>query len=116
MKTRRSSWVAGIGIAVGILGIITPIVWDCLKSSVALELQLLAATHVIDPSSDAILPEVLEVSLGGEPIDNISQLTFALLNAGEVPIRQEDVVKPVNICFSGGGRVVGFQAIEMGPT
>jgi hypothetical protein len=94
-KSRIAGWTL-IGTLLTIIGIVTPIVWDYFKSRTSLEVQLLDRIVIVNPE----LPVPgLQITYKNSPINVLYRLDLRLRNSGRVPIRPEDVLRPLSITF-----------------
>lgn len=90
-------------VVLGVIGIIAPIIWDQYKTRTGLELQLLAKTVILN--KEAAL-EKLEIRYDNKPIQNISQISFALVNTGKKPILAKDLITPPTLIFQEGAEIL----------
>ncbi|MGD1156565.1 MAG: hypothetical protein ABSA41_12120 [Terriglobia bacterium] len=97
MKGPKAGVLAFIGIAVGVLGIISPILWDRYKVSSALELQCVSFETLVERSAQL---EKLIITYNGENLNQISKADFILVNTGRTPIVEKDLVSPPQITFA----------------
>ncbi len=85
-----------ITLIIGAVGIVTPIAWDYLKSRTMIEVQLLQAAKLLEPSEKI---EKLEIRYDGKPIARVTRVMFAITNTGRTPIRAADFVTPLTVRF-----------------
>jgi len=86
-----------LGIAVGVIGIVFPILWDHYRISSALELQYVSLETLVEKSDQF---EKLTITYNGEDLEQISKADFILVNTGRTPIVEKDLVSPPQIAFA----------------
>lgn len=96
MKRRKLNILSLLGIAVGVIGIISPILWERYRSSSALELQYISLETLVEKSDQF---EKLTITYNGENLEQISKADFILVNTGRTPIVEKDLVSPPQIAF-----------------
>lgn len=96
MKQRTKNSLIVVTLLITILAIITPIVWDQYLRKAALELHYLGSIELIE---DPIL-EKLKILYDGKQISNLTKHEFLLINSGQTPITQSDIVEPLEISSS----------------
>jgi hypothetical protein len=97
METGYKKIIAIITILLAVLAVITPVLWDVYMRKAALELHHLSSITLLDDPKI----EKLEIIYKGQPITNITKLSFLLRNSGQLPILREHIVEPLKISFSG---------------
>ncbi len=104
-------------IALGILTIVAPILWDYLKYKSELQLQLLSKTTLIEKESGL---EKLRVLYNGEDVQKLTRYAFLLVNTGRTPILKDDLIVAPRIEFNAASKIleysidgVSFKGIEM---
>lgn len=86
--------IAVVTLAVAILGVIVPILWDYYSGQKGITLTLMSHNEVIS-SSTAV--EGLEINYKGTKLPSLSRMTFLIENTGNKPIVESDVVSPIKI-------------------
>lgn len=92
--------------------VVAPIVWDWYAQRVALELQLLAQSVLVERTGDM---DKLNVTYDGITVPGLSRVEVALVNTGRKPIRSTDVLSPVTITIDSG-QVLDVRAEQLLPT
>lgn len=87
------SWFFAV---IGVVAILTPILWDKHKSRASLELQHLATSTIVEKSPSL---KKLRVLYENVPVERLTFRRFALTNTGSRPILESDVRSPVTIKF-----------------
>ena len=87
-----------LGVILAAAGILTPILWDRYKTTLALELHHVANIKLVE---SADLPEKLQLTYDGHIIPTLSRHTFSLINTGRTPILKDALIVPLTITFQG---------------
>src|SRR6266511_518406 len=85
-----------IGLATSILG---PIIVHWYTERVALELQLVAQSSLVDASTELAK---LQVTYDNHPLSSLSGVELNLVNTGRKPIHGEDVISPIIVAIDSG--------------
>lgn len=85
-----------IALAVSVVGIAAPIVWDIRKNSSRLELQYLRSEVLISKTKDL---SKLSIRYDDQDVDQVSRHTFMLANTGKRPIIKDAIIRPIIIRF-----------------
>ena len=112
-NSSRAKIRAAIGAVVGIgLTIVIPIVWDLYRQRVALELQLLAQSTLVESPGGV---EKLQVAYDKQIVRGLSRVELALVNNGRRSIRSDEVVAPIRFTIDSG-RILDVRVEQLNPT
>ncbi len=101
------------GLAIGVIGIIVAIV-EARKYRGPLLCYQYHGSNLIQ-SYDAIFPETIEVSFGGEKVPNLTHSQIVVWNRGRSPIRGGDVSEndPLALKFGEQGEVLQAEVVKI---
>ncbi len=85
-----------LGLLIGLIGIVAPIVWDWWSEKA--ELSVVERQFTVILRRDGTLPK-LGVTYDGKDIESLSQIVLAVSNTGRTAITRADVARPVTISF-----------------
>ncbi|MDD2776379.1 MAG: hypothetical protein PHU06_10515 [Gallionella sp.] len=94
------------------LGIVVPIVWDYYKTTSAIELVLTGKSTIISKPEKM---NGLVITYDGESLEELSRITFSIINTGRSPIGKKDVVSPIVVSFAKEAGVIDVKIDSMQP-
>ncbi len=113
MKLRKWDFLGIASLAVGILGVIGPVVWDHIKAKDELRVSLIDASQVIGPSQKF---DGLQVNYRGNEISELSKGTLLIENSGRTPLLEREVVAPLFIQFGKDSPLIDLKVSRVEPS
>lgn len=101
MEFKSITWL--VGTAIGVLGVVAPVVWDSYKSKLELEVRVADRSTLIGPAAKI---DGLTITYKGENLEQLAQTSITITNTGRTPILDRDVVSPLTITFDKAAQVV----------
>lgn len=85
-----------VGLLIGALSVITPILWDWWNKRSEITIEIKQSFTVLQKEKSI---QKLEISYGNKPITSLNKTILVLKNTGRTPITKDDVISPANIRF-----------------
>lgn len=106
-------WLAASGLLVGIVGIIIAVIETRKYRGPLLSYQYHGSNLIL--GYDAVFPETIEVSFGGEEVPNLTHSQVVVWNRGRAPIRGDDVssTDPLFLKIDGGGEILQAEVVKI---
>lgn len=111
MKWRVFDWKFILTLAVAILGIVVPLVWQSDLSSKSMELRLSSSTS-LEPASKIL---DLQVVLDGKKLETPYSSSLELVNTGSKTVLSSDFDKPIEILIGDGAKLVTARITDTTP-
>jgi len=102
-KIQMTKWFTIAGLLIGIIGIITPILWDLWRGGASVELKQLEEVVIIQ-KQDYL--KKLKILYDNTELKNLTRFRFILSNTGTKPIVEDDLIEPPMIAFKSGTKIL----------
>lgn len=107
------SKLALVSLIVAVVGICVPIAWDYWKNTTDLTVRQTGKLPLL--IEDRGLKK-LHIFYGTNEVTQITRFNFSLENTGRTPIRDRDIVIPIQICISDGNSFIDASIDKVEPT
>nr|WP_321454031.1 hypothetical protein [uncultured Carboxylicivirga sp.] len=94
-----------ISLIIGIIGILSPIVWDKINKSKKLKIELRSSISILE--KDPILDN-LSIYFDNNKISSLVKYQFVIQNNGNLPIEENDIKTQPSLTFTDSTKIIAF--------